>query len=377
MAESSPPTHRDYVRHEYHQPPDRPGSASFTSHVDWSQTQDAFFPRGTASPAPSAYSNTTISAPAGTIAAYASSQHGHFEASFSPHLTTFSDAGDYRVGLFANSITSPALSACTLDTTASSLNSSVASYASSVQSSTFAMDSFTHPLGGHTAGFNHSSSNARPPPLAYSDCLGNQVGPSSGTFHSCTRPDLPVNTTLGLEASSGFPSNNITAGPAPLTSSWTGHGQLAANMGTSSALQHAHSGPSPTYSQGEALFPGPGHYNYTGDYGSCDSMPTNNVNTTYSPALQSYLSGAEPYSSYDSHDSYTATYHRDNRFDAYLGVPGQSTAMHPGFIHGSQVNSYGIDVAPSPTALARDAMATIGSMGLGPYSGQEPEGYSA
>ncbi|KAK3954536.1 hypothetical protein QBC32DRAFT_82106 [Pseudoneurospora amorphoporcata] len=394
MAQSSQSIHRDHIRREYYQAPDRPGSASSTSHVDWSQSQDVLF-TSVASPAPSAYSNTTICAQTATIAAYTSSEHGQFDTTFSPQSTAISDPGEYqvyprlrqgsvssmppldynpsRVGLFTNTVPSPALSTCTLNTTIGCVNSSVAAYAPSVQRPTYAMDSFPHSSGAHTAGFNHLSASARPGSSSYSNCQGNRVGPSSSAFNSCARPALSLNTRFGLDASSAYPLKNTTTATVPLSTPWNGHGQFPANASISPAQQLTGSGPYPAYGQGEAHLFGPGHYNYTGDYGRYDGMPTNNVNSTYSPALQSYLSMTEQYPSYNSNNTYTTGYQGGNGVDGSVGFTARFTAIPPGFFSITPVDKFSTIAVPSPTARAREALAAMGSMASAPYSEQEPE----
>ncbi|KAK1778729.1 LOW QUALITY PROTEIN: hypothetical protein QBC45DRAFT_451414 [Copromyces sp. CBS 386.78] len=388
MAQSSQSTHRDQIRREYYQVPDRPGSASLTSHVDWSQSQDVLFTSVDASPAPSAYSNTTICAPTATIAAYTSSEHGQFDTTFSPQSMAISDPGEYqvyprlrqgsvssmppldynpsRVGLFTHTVPSPALSTCTLNTTIGCVNPSVAAYAPSVQRPTYAMDSFPHSSGAHTAGFNHLSASARPGSSSYSNCQGNHVGPSSSAFNSRAHPALSLNTTFGLDASSAYPFKNTTNATVPLSTPWNGHGQFPANASISPAQQLTGSGPYPAYGQGEAHLFGPGHYSYTGDYGRYDGMPTNNVNSTYSPALQSYLSMTEQYPSYNSNNTYTTGYLSGNGVDGSVGFTARSTAIPPGFFSITPVNKFS---TIAPIARARGALAAMGSM-------QEPEEYS-
>ncbi|KAA8632960.1 hypothetical protein SMACR_02042 [Sordaria macrospora] len=398
MTQSSRSNHRDNRRREYHQLPGRPDSSSYMSHRDWNESQIGHFTNTVASPAPSAYSNTTICAPTATIAAYTSNHHGQFETIFSPHSTTISDPGEYqfssrlrqgsvssmppldynpsRVGLFTNAVPSPALSACTLNTTISYLPSSVAAYAPTVQRSTYAMDSFPPLPGTQTASFNHLSASARPESLSYSNYQGNHVGPSSGTLNSRVRPALSLNTSLRSDASSVYSFNNTITAHVPLSSSRDDHGQFSASASISPAQQLAHSDLSPVYGQGEALLIGPGHYNYTGDYGSYEGMPTNSVNITYSPALQSYLGGTEQYPSYTSNDSYPTGYQCDNGFGRSLDIGSQSTTSGHHFNPLNQVNTFNTIAVPSPTALAREALAAMGSMASCPYSEQESEGYS-
>lgn len=392
MAQSSQSSRRDNIRREYSQLSGRPGSSSSI----WSQSQNGHFTRTVASPSPSAYSlNTTIGAPTATMVAYTSSHHGQFETNFSPHSTAISDPGEYqlsarlrqgsvssmppldlnhtRVGLFTNTVPSPALSACTLNTTIGCLTSSVAAYAPSEHFSAYAMDSFPQLPSTRDSAFNHSAVRARPGSSSYINWQGNHVGPSSSTLNSPAPSALSLNTTLGPDTSSTYPFNNTIAAPVPLSSPWSGHGQFAAIVSISPAPQLTGSGPSPTYGQGEAPLVGPGHYNYTGDYGRYDGMPTNNVNNTYSPALQSYLDGTEQYPSYTSNN---AGYQGGNGVDESLGFGSQSTTTSHHLDTLSQVNTFSTMAAPWLTALAREALTATDSMTWGSCSNQEPEGYS-
>lgn len=357
--------------------------------------------------------NTTICAPTLTMAAYASNQHNQFETNFSPLSTAFSDPGEYqfsarlrqgsissippldlnhsRVGLFTTAAPSPALSASTLNTTIGGFTPSMEAYALNEQRSAHAMGSFPPSTStcnsvvmmnsAETSGqFGERLVTPDVPQLAIStpSSVFNRQEAHNGHSSQITnfpgRQALSLNTAFG-SGTSTYPLDNAFTASLPLYSPWHGHGQPAPDVSILPALQLAGSGISLPYGQDGTPLGGSGHDNYAGNYGKYGDLRSYTADNTYAPALPSYSAGIEQYPWYNSNNTYSAGHQGNNGVGGSADFGTQSTTRSHNLTSIDQVDTLNNAVAPSPTALVREALATVNSMASGPYSEQEPGGH--